>query len=142
MWDALHAADGGHITESGELVEADPAARNWWRQMEQVFYRKKLIMFSTNFAEKMGVADELKDRREEFLSTAIKETVLLFGEGAWTWMCEENPEFRYELLNMAENTTSDSLKAFIREHGYPFTEPATPTLDDITPDDVWNMEPF
>lgn len=142
VWDALRAADGGVISESGELIEADPAARNWFRQMEQVFYRKKLIVFSTNFAEKMGVADELKARREEFLSTAIKETVLLFGEGAWEWMCEENPEFRYELLNMAENTTSENLKAFIREHGYPFIEPATPTLDDVEDDPFWDMEPF
>lgn len=142
VWDALRAADGGHITEAGELLEADPAARNWFRQVEQVFYRKKLIMFSINFAERMGVAEELKTRRKEFLSTAIKETVLLFGEGAWRWMNEENPEFGYELLNMAENTTSENLKAFIREHGYPFTEPSTPTLEDVEDDDFWDMEPF
>lgn len=142
IWDALRAAEGGHITESGELLEADPAARNWFRQVEQLFYRKKLIMFSTNFAERMGVADELKARREEFFSTALTETVLLFGEGTWRWMCEENPEFRYELLNMAENTTGENLKAFIREHGYPFIEPSTPTLDEVEDDDFWNMEPF
>lgn len=146
VWDALKDASGGHIVD-GRLVYADPAARNWFRQVEQVFSGRRMLNTSTGFFNKMGVADLIKQKEEEFRANSIMETVLTFTGGVWQLLHEDNPELKYELLNVAENTTNEELYEFVTRTGYEFTKPMALTLDDL-PDDVvaesevWDQTPF
>lgn len=139
VWDALRESDGGRLGDDGHLIPADYAARNWFRQTEQVFNGRRMFNTSIRFFEEMGVAELIKQQEEEWRQSAITETVLTFSGGTWMLICEDNPELKYELLNIAENTAIEDLYAYVDEVGYGYEVPATPTLTlDELPDD----EPF
>lgn len=138
VWDALRAADGGRIDEAGFIIPADPAARQWFRQVEQVFQGRRMLNTSIGFFKKMGVAERIAEQEAEWRKNAITETVLTFSGGTWLLIHEENPEFKYELLNAAENAPNEAVYEFVDAAGYDYTKPTALTLADL-PDDE---EPF
>ena len=138
VWDALRDADGGRVDEDGFLIPADPAARQWFRQVEQVFQGRRMMNTSIGFFKKMGVADRIAEQEAEWRKNSITETVLTFSGGTWLLIHEENPELKYELLNAAENATAEDVYELVEATGYNFTRPTALTLAGI-PDDE---EPF
>jgi len=136
IWDALRESDGGRISPDGTVIPADHAAKNWFRQVEQVFHGRKKFNTSEQFYKRMGVEQLMKDKAEEFRKTSIMETILTFPKETWQDLSNENPEYKFELLNMVENTTEENVYAFIQEQGYLFTKPESISLDDIMDDDL------
>ena len=138
VWDALIDADGGRVDEDGYLIPADPAARQWFRQVEQVFQGRRMMNTSIGFFKKMGVAERIAEQETEWRKNSITETVLTFSGGTWQLIHEENPEFKYELLNAAENAPVEYVYELVDSIGYNYARPAQLTIADLPDDD----EPF
>src|SRR5690606_31899987 len=102
----------------------------WYRQLEQVQKGRKMMWVTPHFYKALGVDEEIAALDEEFKKTSITEKVLVFSQGTWLLISEDNPEYKYELLNMAENTSNEALYAYVEEAGYSFTKPSAATLDD------------
>jgi hypothetical protein len=136
IWDALRESGGGRFDADGTMLAGDPAAKNWFRQVEQVFHGRKKFNTSEQFYKRMGVDALMAEITEDFKRSSIMQSVLTFTGGTWQLLAEDNPEYKFELLNMAENTSDENLYAFIEEQGYSFAKPEILSLDDIADDDV------
>lgn len=129
IWDALRDAEcGGVNLSTGELFPPNASARNYFQQLEQVFYRKRLIRTSERFAETMGIANELEARRDQFLQDTLRETVLVFRREDWQALITENPNARYSLLNLAENADNDAVYERLDAEGVAYLKPLTPVV--------------